>query len=150
MWIYRFLEGLYPDDFQAQFGRDMVITFRDAIMDARASDGTFGSVRLGIVMLAGLLGNSIMEQASRLKCTLAQEGSMRDFTRRIAQTTTCAAMVIAAGIAFVIWWQILLSGSFHSGIEQGIWFVILFDGAIAVVGILCLLFWKGFAKLVFE
>jgi hypothetical protein len=53
--------------------------------------------------------------------------------------------VIAGGLAALFWVALSANGAFQSSIEQSVWFIILFDGAVAVVGLLCLAFWKTVA-----
>lgn len=74
---------------------------------------------------------------------------LRYFVGLLARISSGALMAMAAGIAAVIWQQLLVGGNLHNTMDHGIGFIVIFDAAIAVVGILCLLFWKGVANVIF-
>lgn len=145
IWLYRRLMKLHTAQFQAEWGNQMLLHHEDAYRDAWNKNRYYGVVALWLSECKDLVPDVFEECKDQYQVALWREGSMNEFLSLVAQFSSKVAMIIAGGLAALFWITLSASGVFQSSIEQSVWFIILFDGAIAVVGMLCLAFWKTLA-----
>jgi hypothetical protein len=152
---YKFLLRLYTKRSREEFGSQMMGDFRTFCRNAWKRDGLLGVISIWIELSKELLQNALLERISQFKRYLVEvkqylmEAGMRGLVGIVAQISSVMAMGVIGIVALLLWTQLLATGAFHSGFEQGAWFLVLFDGAIAVVGLACLVFWESIARILF-
>lgn len=145
IWLYDQLLKLHTPRFQAQYRHLMLLTHEDAYHDAWDTDGPLGITMLWFRECLSLVPDVWNELAELHQDAVRQEISMREFLSVVAQYSSVALMVFAGLVGILFWHAFATQGVYQSRIEWAGWFIILFDGAIAVVGLLCLAFWKTIA-----
>ena len=144
IWLYRRLMKLHTPRFQAQWGSQMLLDHEDAYRDAWNKNRLYGVLALWLSECKALVPD-VFEECKDQYQALWQEGPMKEFLSFVAPLSSKVAMIIAGGLAALFWVTLSANGAFQSSIEQSVWFIVLFDGAVAVIGLLCLAFWKTVA-----
>lgn len=144
IWLYRRLLKFHAPRFQAEWRSQMLLDHEDAYRDAWNRNRLYGVLALWLWECKVLVPD-IFEECKDQYQALWQEGPMKEFLSFVAPLSSKVAMMISGGLAALCWVTLSANGAFQSSIEQSVWFIVLFDGAVAVVGLLCLAFWKTIA-----
>lgn len=136
---YKYLLMLYPPQFRGNKKVQMQLDHQDAYYDAWNQNGFYGILSLWIQAFIDIIPDVVQEYRY-----LKKEDNMREFWAGIALFTSTLFMLIAGVMGIAVWLN--MSAVLHHPIEQGFWFILLFDGAIVISGLLCLDFWKRVAE----
>lgn len=144
--VYRWFLKLHSAQFQAQSGGEMMLHHEDAYCNAWMRGRWCAIGLLWLHEILDLPSDVASEYKPNLKPSKRMGGKlMKWFVATVALLSSETVMILAGLVGAAVWVVVSSSGVFQNGIEQSIWFLILFDGPIAVVGLLCVGFWTQVA-----
>lgn len=144
----RFCRGLlklHTLRFQEESGDEMLLHHEEDYRSKWDEKGAYGVLIWWIDTLLALIPDVFSEWVEQYQ-SFRKGIAVKEFLGEFARFISIALMIFAGIAATVFWGDLGANGAFQNGLEQGLWFIVLFDGAIAIVGLVCLAFWKSVAE----